>query len=154
MLEPPHMVDVPEQTTAVIRLRIPAEECREHWGPALHELLAELAKQGIAPAGPVFDHHFSPPDTHFDFEIGVPVSTPVTPTGRVAAGKRPACRAARAVLVGDYDQLPEAWPRLMTWIGEQRLDPAADLWQIFVSGPESGPDPATWRTELVRPLFR
>lgn len=30
--------------------------------------------------------------------------------------------------------------------------PAPILWQCYVAGPESGPDPATWRTELNRPL--
>jgi len=29
-----------------------------------------------------------------------------------------------------------------------------DLWEVYVAGPESGPDPATWRTELNRPLSR
>ena len=32
--------------------------------------------------------------------------------------------------------------------------PAPDLWECYVAGPESGPDPAAWRTELNRPLLR
>ena len=31
---------------------------------------------------------------------------------------------------------------------------APDLWECYVAGPESNPDPATWRTELNRPLTR
>ena len=30
--------------------------------------------------------------------------------------------------------------------------PAEDLWERYVKGPESGPDPAAYRTELNRPL--
>ena len=108
MLETPELIDVTPQTTAVIRLNIPCEECPQHFGPAVAEIFAELARQGIAPAGPMFDHHFTPPDSHFDFEIGVPTSTPVTPNGRVVASERPAFRAARAVLTGAYEQLPDA----------------------------------------------
>jgi len=28
-----------------------------------------------------------------------------------------------------------------------------DLWERYLTGPESNPDPATWRTELNRPLL-
>lgn len=152
MLETPELIDVPQQHTAVIRLHIPFDECQEHFGPAVGELFAELERQGIAPAGPLFDHHFSAPDTHFDFEIGVPVSKPVVPNGRVIPSERPAFRAVKAVLVGGYENLPEAWPELMQWIAEQGLQAATDFWQVFAKGPDSDPDPATWRTELVRAL--
>ena len=152
MLESLEIIDVPAQITAVIRLRIPCEECPEHFGPAVQELFAELGRQGIAPTGPLFDHHFSAPDTHFDFEIGVPVSKPVTPNGRVIPSERPASRAVKAVLVGGYEQLPEAWPEFMQWIDAQGLKTATDFWQVFAKGPESDPDPATWRTELIRAL--
>lgn len=152
MLETPELIDVPQQHTAVIRLHIPFDECQEQFGPAVGELFAELERQGIAPAGPLFDHHFSAPDTHFDFEIGVPVSKPMVPNGRVIPSERPAFRAVKAVLVGGYENLPEAWPEFMQWIDEQGLQTATDFWQLFVKGPDSDPDPATWRTELIRAL--
>ncbi len=152
MLEAPEVIDVTPQSTAVIRLRIPCEECPQHFGPAVAELFGELERQGIAPAGPVFDHHFAPPDTHFDFEIGVPTSKPVAPNGRVFPSERPAFRAAKAVLAGDYELLSQAWPEFMKWIAAQGLETSADFWQVFAKGPESDPDPATWRTELIREL--
>jgi effector-binding domain-containing protein len=152
MLETPELIDVPQQHTAVIRLHIPFDECQEHFGPAVGELFAELGRQGIAPAGPLFDHHFSAPDTHFDFEIGVPVSKPVAPNGRVIPSERPAFRAVKAVLVGGYENLPEAWPEFMQWIDDQGLQTATDFWQLFVKGPDSDPDPASYRTELIRAL--
>jgi hypothetical protein len=33
-------------------------------------------------------------------------------------------------------------------------EPGQDLWECYVAGPESSPDPASWRTELSRPLAR
>ena len=152
MLETPELIDVHAQATAVIRLHILSEECPQHFGPAVQELFAELGRQGIAPVGPMFDHHFATPGTHFDFEIGVPVSKSVAPNGRVIPSERPAFRAVKAVLVGDYEQLPEAWPQFMEWITEQGLQTVTDFWQVFAKGPESDPDPASWRTELIRAL--
>ena len=32
------------------------------------------------------------------------------------------------------------------------LRPGPTLWERYVIGPESSPDPADWRTELVQPL--
>ena len=52
-------------------------------GPGIAELMATVAAQGVKPAGPCILHHFAMhPDT-FDFEIGVPVTCPVTLAGRV-----------------------------------------------------------------------
>jgi hypothetical protein len=34
----------------------------------------------------------------------------------------------------------------------ERLLPAGDLYECYVVGPESTPDPANWRTELSRPV--
>jgi len=61
------------------------------------------------------------PAATLDFEIGVPVTAPVSAVGRVRAGQLPAATAARTV---------------------------------YRTGPESGPDPANWCTELDRPLAR
>lgn len=40
----------------------------------------------------------------------------------------------------------------MDWIAASGHTPAEDLWERYAAGPESSPDPATWRTELIRPL--
>lgn len=152
MIETPQVTTMPATTTAVIRLHIPCEDCRKEFSPAVSEILAELASQGIKPAGPLFDHHFSTPGTHFDFEIGFPTATPVKPAGRVKPSERPQFKAAKTVLHGDYEQLPDAWPEFMKWVSAQGLPHAADFWQIFATGPESSDNPDDWRTELVRPL--
>jgi effector-binding domain-containing protein len=90
----------------------------------------------------------------FDFEIGVPVKTPVSPVGRVQAGQLPAATVARTVYQGPYEGLGSAWEEFVAWIAAEGHTPAADLWECYVAGPESNPDPATWRTELNRPLAR
>jgi effector-binding domain-containing protein len=121
-------------------------------GPGIGELRAAIAAQGIAPAGPWFTHHLRmDPDT-FDFEIGIPVTAPVTAAGRMKAGQLPATTVARTVFHGNYEGLGAAWGEFGAWIAAERHTPGADLWECYVAGPESSPDPATWRTELNRPL--
>jgi hypothetical protein len=70
-------------------------------GPGLSELMAAVAAQGVSPTGPWFDHHQRmDPDT-FDFEIGVPVQSPISPAGRVQPGRLPATIVARTIYHGD-----------------------------------------------------
>lgn len=153
MLDTPHITHTDARQTAVIHLTIPRADIVKVMGPGIEELMATVAAQGIGPTGPWFSHHFAMhPDT-FDFEIGVPVSGPVTPAGRVTAGSLPGTRVARTVLHGNYDGLPGGWGEFMGWIEAQGHKSAPDLWEVYVKGPESDPDPATWRTELNKPLL-
>lgn len=89
MLEKPRIAQTAAQATAIIRLTIPREEIRNVMGPGHRELIAAIAAQGIAPAGPWFTHHL-------------------------------------------------------------RMDPEIFDFEIYVAGPESNPDPTSWRTELSR----
>lgn len=154
MLDQPKIVRTAAQSTAVLRLTIPRAEIQQVMGPGYREVMAAVAAQGIAPVGPWFTHHLQmDPDT-FDFEIGVPVATPVAAAGRVKPGRLPAATVARTVYRGRYEGLPAAWGEFMAWVAAQGHTPAADLWEIYVAGPESSPDPADWRTELNRPITR
>lgn len=153
MLESPHITRTEAQQTAVIHLTIPRDQIRHVMGPGIEELMGVVAAQGIGPTGPWFSHHLAMhPDT-FDFEIGVPVSGPVQPVGRVSAGSLPGARVARAILHGNYDGLGPGWGEFMGWIESQGHQSAPDLWEVYVKGPESDPDPSTWRTELNKPLI-
>ncbi|MGH7628124.1 MAG: GyrI-like domain-containing protein [Gemmatimonadales bacterium] len=154
MLDRPQIVQTEAQSTAVIRLTIPRAEIQRVMGPAIAEVMGAIAAQGVAPAGPVFSHHLRMDFDTFDFEVGVPVRAPLSETGRVRASKLPAATVARTVYHGPYEGLGSAWGEFGEWISSEGHKPAANLWECYVVGPESNPDPATWRTELNRPLSR
>lgn len=151
MLDKPYIVETKAQPAAVIRLTIPREQIRDVMGPAMGEVMSAVAAQGIQPAGPVFSHHLEMDPKVFDFEVGVPVESPVKAAGRVKPGELPAATVARTVYRGPYEGLGAAWGEFDTWITENKHEPAPDLWESYVTGPESGADPAT---ELNRPLVR
>ena len=152
MIDTPEITTTREQPTAVIRLTIPRAEIQKVMGPAHQELFAALATQGVSPAGPWFSHHFRMDPAVFDFEVGVPVSAPITPAGRVTSSRLPASHVARTTYRGGYEGLGAAWGELGAWIEREGLKPREDLWEIYAAGPETGSDPAAWRTELNRPL--
>jgi len=152
MLDEPQIVQVTAQPTAVIHFLIPRSAIQQVMGPGIGELLATLATQGLVPAGPVFSHHLQMHSDAFDFELGVPVTSPVTPTGRVKPGHWPAGTVARTTYRGGYEGLGPAWGEFDAWLAAAGHRPARDLWECYAAGPEMGPDPASWRTELIRPL--
>lgn len=152
MIEKTQIVQTTAQPAAIIHLTIPREEIRTVMGPAFQELMSVVGAQGIGPAGAFFSHHFRMDPGIFDFVVGVPVSAPVSPTGRVEAGELPSATVARTVYQGSYEGFSTAWGEFNEQIAAEGHKTRPDLWETYVAGPESSPDPANWRTELNRPL--
>jgi effector-binding domain-containing protein len=153
MIDTPQITQSTAQQTAVIHLTVPQSEIQNVMGPGIGEVMAAVAAQGLVPAGPWFTHHLRmDPDT-FDFEVGVPVNSPVVAVGRVKPSQLPAARVARTVYHGPYEGLGAAWGEFEAWIRANGHKSAADLWEVYVTDPSADPDPATWRTEFNRPLI-
>lgn len=152
MLEPPQIVDTAAVQVACIPITVAREQIREVMQPGLGEVLAAIAEQGLEPAGPWFTHHLRMNPSVFDFRICVPVATRIRRAGRVLAGTLPAAKVVRTVYHGPYEDLGAAWVEFHEWIAAAGHSTRTDLWERYVTGPESDADPAQWRTELNRPL--
>ncbi len=154
MLDTLQIVGTSAQPAAVIRLTIARSEMQQAMGPAIGELMATVAAQGQRPAGAIFSHHFKMDPATFEFEVGVPVASAITESGRVKMSELPATTVARTVYTGPYEGLGAAWGEFNAMLSEAGHTPAANLWECYVAGPETGPDSSRWRTELNRPLVR
>jgi uncharacterized protein YndB with AHSA1/START domain/effector-binding domain-containing protein len=152
ILDAPQILHNSAGPIATIHVTVPRAEIQKVMGPGLQELKAAVAAQGIGVTGAWFTHHLKMDPAVFDFEIGVPVASPVSPAGRVRPGMWPAARMARTVHRGGYEKLGEAWGKFDAWVKAEGHTPAQDLWERYVKGPESSPDGAAYRTELNRPL--
>jgi effector-binding domain-containing protein len=122
-------------------------------GPGVQEAMAAARAQKVGPSGPWFAHHLNLTPEQFDLDICVPVSSPIRPIGRVKSTERPALRVVRTVYKGPYEGLGEAWAEFDQWIQAQGHKTAADLYECYLVGAESSPDPANWQTEFCRPLL-
>jgi effector-binding domain-containing protein len=152
VLDVPKIVQTESQFIAVIPLVVPRNEIKRVMGQAMHEVMAAVVDQEIATTGPLFTHHFRIPKDTFDFEVSIPVASPITPQGRVKPGELPPATVARTIYHGDYDGLGAAWGEFNAWIAANGYTPAPDFWECYLTGPESGSLPAKWQTELNRPL--
>jgi effector-binding domain-containing protein len=160
MIEKPEITVTKAVDAAVIHVDTPRSEIQTAMHSAITELMETVNKQGIGPAGPLFAHHTRQSDT-LEFDVGVPVSGPVKVTGRVKAGGLPAATVVRSVYTGGYEGLHSAWAtfqeRVSAELGaqmtERGLTPGATFWETYVQGPETDPNPDTFRTELILPFF-
>jgi effector-binding domain-containing protein len=66
---------------------------------------------------------------------------------------RPALKVVRTVYHGPYEGLDGAWQEFSARTKANGHKTAGDLYECYLVGPESSPDPANWRTELSRPLI-
>lgn len=142
----------PRQDTAVIRVQVAPGELGSVIGPAITEIWEEANRQGIEPSMAWFDRYFSLGEDEWDFEIGAPVPRPIEPAGRVKPSELPACEAAVARHVGPYERLAETHALMQQWLTERGRESSGPFWEVYLTGPESEPDPEKWVTELVRPL--
>ncbi|MDA8523557.1 GyrI-like domain-containing protein [Acidovorax sp. NCPPB 4044] len=154
MIDTPRIATFAAQPVALWPVACTREEIQQAMGQGVRGLMDALAAQGAQPAGPLFTHHLRRPTDTFDFHIGVPLESPVgaAPDGAMRPGEWPAMQAARTEYRGRYEDLPGAWAAFRAWIDAQGLQATDDMWERYVTGPERGGDPATWRTELVQPL--
>jgi effector-binding domain-containing protein len=152
LIDTPRIVQVEAQAAAVLRVTVPRDRVADVMGPGLDRVKAAVAAQGLVPTGPWFAHHLCMDPEVFDFEIGVPVDAPVPPGGEVVPGGLPAGRVARTEYRGPFEGLFSAWREFDAWVAAEGLTPRADLWEVYLSGPDTDPDPMSWRTELNRPL--
>lgn len=152
MIHTPEITTTEAQIAAVIHLEIPREQVQAKMGPAIEELRATIEAQGRSQVGPVFTHHLTTSPDRFDFEVGIPVDRPISKAGRVTPGELPAGKVARTVYRGPYEALFEAWSAFSEWFRDQGLTGTGTLWERYVQGPETDPDPSTFETELNLPL--
>ena len=152
MIDTPHITQSPARLTAIIRFTISREEIRNVMGPGIRELMAAIAAQNIVPAGPVFCIISEWIRPSLISKLAYPSPGPC-PSGRVKPGQLPAATVVRTVYHGPYEGLGPAWGEFDAWIAANGHKPAPNLWEFYVAGPGSNPDPASWRTELNRPLI-
>ena len=152
MLVTPQFIQTDEQLTAVIHLTVPRAEISNVMGPAMTEIMSTIAAQGATITGPCFSYHPKRPTDIFDFEVGFPVSQPITAAGCVKMSKLPAVKVVRTIYQGGYEGLGAAWGEFCQWIEAEGLNVQESLWKCYLTDPESNPDTDTWRTELNRPL--
>ena len=157
MIESPDIIDYKGQSAAIIHLQIPREKIKTEMGPAINEVLAVLAEQGVSPTGPLFAHHLTQSNEMFDFEVGFPVSQSFNEVGRVRRSRLPSGTMAHVCHTGPYEGLFSTWRDFDEWFSSNEalqlnLEKGETLFEIYTLGPETTANAEEWRTDLYQTL--
>lgn len=146
--ETPAVTEQDEQATAVVTGTVAMGELRAFFDRAFDELGRAMADGAFKPSGPPMAVYHGVPAETVHLEVGFPVQGEVTPQGSVVAGRLSASRVATSVHRGNYDDLGQSWQRLAEWVGHQGLSLGDRMWEVYVTEPRPGDDPADMVTKL------
>ncbi len=143
---------VAPQPVVSLREKVGFAELSSKLGEFVGEAAAYLQRQGVAPAGPPFSRYHGLHGDKVDLEAGLPVPRALPGEGRVKAGELPGGEVVATTHVGSYEGLPQAGAALDAWASAHGREPAGPNWEIYHVAPGHNADPASWKTEVIKPL--
>jgi effector-binding domain-containing protein len=104
-------------------------------GEAFGSVAAALGAAGVAPlGGPIarYDMH----GTTMTVEAGFPVPPGTGDLGNAVATALPAGEVAVTMHQGPFDQIPQAYRAVSTWMAENGYVPVERPWEQYLDGPD------------------
>lgn len=146
----PTVLEGPAIPTAVIRHEgVTIGELRDLFDSAYPAVALAAGAQSNPPAGPALSCYEGDVTKHFNIEIGFPLGAALeSPQGAVIGSELPGGRVGVFSHFGPYDDLPQAWARLLAWVAAESHTPGPRFGEIYVTEPRPDTDPATLRTDL------
>ncbi len=149
-----HLRETQSQLCATLRDRTTWADIGPFVGAGMAELAGAVASQGARFAGPPFVvyHMANASDAEIDLEVGVPVSEPVEPVGRVGNATIEGGLAATTLHCGAYEGIGAAYQAVAEWLQEHGHETAGPPREIYLTDPNQVTDPGALRTEIVWPI--
>jgi effector-binding domain-containing protein len=143
--------NVPAQSVASVRDTLSIQELGQLFG----EVFGHLGQHQVNPIGPpvgiYYNEEFN--EKEVDAEIAVPVAGPVSEGGRVKSRELPAVEQMACIIhEGGYDTIGGSYGQLMRWIESNDYRIAGPTREVYLQGPESGDDTASYVTEIQLPV--
>ena len=86
-------------------------------------------------------------------EVAAPLAAPLPGSEQVSVRELPGVeQAASMVYQGTYENIGEAYNTLLAWIGTNGYRIAGPCREVYLRGPESGPDSSSYVTEIQVPV--
>jgi hypothetical protein len=139
------VVAVEQQHTAVVKATVALADLPNAERSARARIAHALPNLKTGPVGESFTLCRMPKNGMMHLEPGVIVGAAFDSDGDVVHSHLPGGRAVKHVLVGPFDQLPQAWPALFAWCASEGLKLEGAFWQVY--GPAAA-DPARQETTL------
>lgn len=146
----PVIVELTPRPFAFVSLRSKLPEMPATMGQGFATLGQMFAKAKAELAGNPLAHYTDFDATTASFELGFPVLEDDIPALRAAGlsiGQTPGGRNMTATHLGPYDTVSRTYDLMTAAMKEQKLSAAKDMWESYLSPPETPPDQI--RTEVI-----
>jgi effector-binding domain-containing protein len=131
-----------------------AAELSKSIGERLPAVWRYVREVGGMIAGPPFTRYHAIEGERVDLEAGLPVRSGLPARGEIRPGELPGGEVAVATHVGPYEGLPATGAALAKWVAARGRTAAGPNWEVYVTDPGTEPNPANWRTEILKPLAK
>lgn len=139
------VVTVEPRLTAVVAQTTTWEEFPSLWPQLLDEVYGVVRRSPDLTDQASWQNVMLYRDGTPTVEVGVLVSRPFAPEGRVIVSELPGGTVARSVHRGDYGQLGSTHDAVRAYVDAHSLKPAGPLWEIYG---HSHPDQSKVETEV------
>lgn len=139
------VLPVTRQPTAVVKGDVAFADLRTFHLDARRKITEALPNLGPGAGETWVTLHRARAGDKLYLEPGVMVAKPVKPHGNVVASELPGGNAVHHLLVGPFDQLPQAWPALTAWCARNGHKLEGTCWEVY--GPQAS-DPEKQETQL------
>lgn len=131
---------------------VPVAQMTDFFARAFTAAAAELDRHGIEPAGPPIGLYRGDVTETVDVTAGFPTQDRLEPSRDVVAVDLPTGPAVVTVHTGPYDAMEQTYDDLLRWMTENGLTGGHAMYEEYLTGPQSGLEPAMWQTRIVYPL--
>jgi effector-binding domain-containing protein len=139
------------QHTVSIHREVPVSEIGSVMQEAIPQIWSYAASHGGAPQV-TFARYFSVDPDRVIFDVGVTLAGPIEGAGEIEAKELPVGDAVYTLYVGPYDGMEPAYKEIDAWIAGSGRKSAGAAWEVYLSDPQSEPDPQKWKTEIYWPI--
>ena len=149
----PVIVELTPKPFAYISLRSTLPQMPATMGQGFATLGRLFATAKAQMAGSPLAHYTDFDATSAGFELGFPVLENDISGLRAAGlsiGKTPAGKNMTATHVGPYDTVSRTYDLMTTAMKDQKLSPGKDMWESYLSPPDTPPEQI--RTEVIWPV--
>jgi effector-binding domain-containing protein len=148
------MVTEPAHTVTGLRQTVEVQALSDFFAEAMPTVAAALADAGLQPDGGPISIYRQRGGGAFEVTVGFPVDGRPETGGPLVAETLPGGPVATAVHSGSYDTLASTYDLVIEWLTARHIAVPEMMWEEYLVGPDSTPDPSAWRTRVVFPLPR
>jgi effector-binding domain-containing protein len=139
------------QPTISIHRELPVSEIPGAMQHAIPRTWGYAASHGGGPKT-AFARYMSITPQRVVFDVGVTLERSIPGDGEIVAADLPSGDAAYTLHIGPFDAMQAAYQALDSWIRANGRVPGEGPWEVYLTDPQSEPDPARWRTEIYWPI--